>query len=121
MDVVCSVGQPITIREGFDKLFCILVVHAMRVGEQVEVAAHAVEGAAHRAVLEAEVIAPVVEELLHLFLGELALDNAHGVIGCVSLTFCYTKRDFLTNLLGCEKEFYKTSSHSMLKIYLSIL
>ena len=44
------------------------MVHAVRVRQQVEVRAHALDGAADLAVLELEVIAPEVEELLHLVL-----------------------------------------------------
>lgn len=55
-----------TVRERFNEFPGVVVVHAMRVGEQVEVAAHAHDGAAHLAVLEQEVVAPKVKELFHL-------------------------------------------------------
>lgn len=63
-----------TIREGLYELVRVVVVHAAGVGEQVEVLAHAEDGAAQLAVLELEVLAPEVEELLHLFLGQLTLN-----------------------------------------------
>lgn len=49
------------------------MVHALAVREQVEVARHALDGAAQLAVLELEVLAPEVEELLHLLLRQLSL------------------------------------------------
>lgn len=58
----------------------IVVMHAAGVGEQVEVLTHAVDGTAQFAVLEAEVFAPEVEELLHLVLAQLALDTDNNYI-----------------------------------------
>lgn len=54
----------VTIRKGLDELVGVLVVHAVRLRQQVEVGAHALDGAAELAVLELEVVAPEVEELL---------------------------------------------------------
>lgn len=63
----------LTVGEGLDELVRVLVVHAVLIGEQVEVRAHALDGAAQLAVLELEVVAPEVEELLHLVLRQLTL------------------------------------------------
>lgn len=65
----------LTIGEGSDELVGFLVVHAVGVGEEVEVVAHAFDGAAELAVLELEVVSPEVEELLHLFLRQLTLQD----------------------------------------------
>lgn len=48
-------------------------MHPGGVGEQVEVLAHALDGAAELSVLELEVVVPEIEKLLHLFLGQLTL------------------------------------------------
>lgn len=62
-----NMEEPIvTVRKRFDKFPGVVVVHAMRVGKQVEVTAHAHDGAAQLAVLELEILAPEVEELFHL-------------------------------------------------------
>lgn len=56
----------VTVRERFDKLPGVVVVHPMLVGKQVEVTAHAHYGAAQLAVLELEIVAPEVIEFFHL-------------------------------------------------------
>lgn len=58
----------LTVGEGLDEAVGVGVVHSAGVCEQVVVATHAQDGAAQLAVLEAEVLAPEVEELLHLVL-----------------------------------------------------
>lgn len=57
-----------TIWKRLDKLVRVLVMHPAGVGEQVEVLAHALDGAAEFAVLKFEILLPEVEELLHLLL-----------------------------------------------------
>lgn len=65
----------LTVGEGLDELLGVLVVHAAGVGEQVEVPAHALDGAAQLAVLKLEVITPEVEEFFHLLLRQLTLKD----------------------------------------------
>lgn len=55
-----------TVRERFDEFPGVVVVHSLRVREQVEVTAHAHYGAAQLAVLELEIVAPEVIEFFHL-------------------------------------------------------
>lgn len=62
-----------TVGEALYELVRVLVMHPVVVGEQVEVAAHAVQRAAQRSRLEPEVLAPEVEELFHHLLGQLRL------------------------------------------------
>lgn len=51
------------------------MVYAAGVGQQVEVPAHALDGAAQLAVLELKVVFPEVKELFHLVLCQLTLTN----------------------------------------------
>lgn len=62
-----------TVGKRLDELVGVVVMHALPVREEVEVPRHALDGAAQLAVLELEVLAPEVEELLHLFLRQLGL------------------------------------------------
>lgn len=67
----------ITVGEGLDEVVGVLMVHAAGVREEVEVAAHAEDGAAQLPVHEAEVLLPEVEELLHLLVRQPALSKRH--------------------------------------------